>query len=194
MRIDPFHKTLLFFFMFFGVSCHFATPKFTIPESYDVTPIEWSFSCVFPDLYKKEVREGVQYWNSVARYNLFVERPCFDDIDEGHQIIVHQINDYYFNEKNQKRPQTWGSSLAVFFPLRGNQIDLYLPWFRGNLDDMRVSIVRHEFGHALGFGHTEDDPSCLMYPYINSPGYNYSFFEKDACPEELEKFREIYGR
>jgi hypothetical protein len=56
-------------------------------------------------------------------------------------------------------------------------------WQAGPNVDL-FSVVLHETGHALGFGHT-DDPNSVMYPYYR--------FGVQLSPDDIAGAQSLYG-
>ncbi len=52
-------------------------------------------------------------------------------------------------------------------------------WLRYSNDHI-LQITKHEFGHALGYDHS-DDPNSLMYPTLNQE-YDFIINKKDVLP------------
>lgn len=160
------------------------------------TPIYWTFACDFPEELKAPVREGFKYWDDKTSRELFKESSCLR-INRVTGIVVTTSQDYYTNDKGKQKKSIWGTANNANisgYALIGSTITLYRPWLEAKDDQWtRISVVRHEVGHALGFDHV-DDEECLMYPYINTPHKTYSdkHIYKEACPAEVRKFREKY--
>ena len=72
--------------------------------------------------------------------------------------------------------------------IKGVVIRYYDPYW-DTTPETRMTIARHELGHALGMMHT-DNERCLMYPTVDRDLVS----PKTECKSELEQIKKHYER
>jgi hypothetical protein len=161
---------------------------------FPANPIVWSFSCEFPERHKSAVRAGFEYWSKLLGKRLFIENDrCgvsdyFIPNKKRHGIAVVISDKPEYVVKGRQKLALWAAapSASVSDEILSSMIVLYPMWQNSHDEGLRESVMRHEIGHVLGFGHSPDN-RCLMYELIEP----YEGL-KGACSAEIEKFREIY--
>jgi hypothetical protein len=154
-------------------------------------PIDWGFDCEFPPQFKKTVREGFQFWDDLTPLALFHEIDVCQRLIEADQaIVVTAVNKYL--QRDDKIVFGTYSPSRLDGEVRGGLISLYNDFTKWCDQGTRVTVVRHEVGHALGFDHYKYS-DCLMAPYVHEedldPKYHYP---KNLCREEMNTFRKHY--
>lgn len=141
------------------------------------------------------VRSGFEYWERLLGKKLFFENTKCGMSDyfipskkkQGIAIVTSDLPEYVI--RNNKKVALWAEAPTATFLEDGshsNMIVFYPMWSYSDNEDARNSVVRHEIGHVLGFGHTLNK-RCLMYEVIE---LNEGL--KGACLQEIKKFQELY--
>lgn len=157
------------------------------PRIFSKFPIQWGFSCSFPDKFKASTRRAFKWWDDMTPVQLFQEVPGCGIVDYNNGIYVIHADVLYDKIEGE---QVWGTAHAAIRldRLKGGVITLWKPWLDSKEADLQESVVRHEIGHLLGFDHGGDS-RCLMYPYITD-----KYRLQGLCGPEKESFRRLYGR
>lgn len=167
------------------------------PRVFTKFPIAWGFECNFPEKFKAEVRASFQYWDDLTPRDLFKEDDRCHALSPRTHIVVGTVDKDYSGKLKKDDDGEIVEGTAYIYPEDGDGslggvIALWRGWLREEYRDTRLSIVRHEIGHVLGFEHNIKIEQCLMHPYINTPSHTYHGHEKNLCNSELKVFRQHY--
>jgi hypothetical protein len=164
-----------------------------VTHVFPTNPILWSFPCDFPIQHKFIIRKGFDYWEKILGKQLFIEEKNCGVSDffipgkkKGITVVI--VNKQEYTIKNKEKIPLWATATTATYSNKvlSSMISLYTIWQNSEDDGVRESVVRHEVGHALGFGHSSLQ-RCLMYKIIEA-----SESRKGACLSEIKKFHELY--
>lgn len=160
-------------------------------------PIVWGYDCSFPKEYINDVRDGFTYWNGLTDVDVFVEMDgCIKDPKKTypqHRVItVSWSNDASPSDKEDCGFHALGTAYRTLDDgysdvLRSAKIVYWKSWFK-QTPQARMTIARHEVGHAIGFHHIPYD-SCIMYRFAALK----VIYPREACPMEWREFQRLYG-
>lgn len=147
--------------------------------------VQWQYACDFPDKYKEFVEESFGYWENIVDKKLFIkQRLCVKDYyPRSHNFIVIRYEDR--NKKKGKKTILGTAQTIHHTKKHKNTLIIFYRGWDKYKKGKRISVSRHEVGHALGLGHI-DDKRCIMHPDVVK-----SYHE--ACDVEINKVLELYG-
>jgi hypothetical protein len=141
-------------------------------DPVDVPPrTPWTLDCRLDAGGREAVRDAFRAWEGWRPGTFGDELPCVgpgEGIRGGVLVSAPGTEDGASADADR-----WTGSAGV---------RLHAGWFR-RPDPSRSWTVRHELGHVLGMGHT-DDPTCLMHP---------SGLVEEPCLAELELLGKTKG-
>ena len=156
-------------------------------------PILYAINKDVPNKIQRMIIESFDYWDDLTDKDLFFYMGTTDWVpgDKASGIIVvvgltHEVRtEEHKNTLAYVEPSTYWKDTGC---LAKGSISIFADT-QSKSDDMLRSVIRHEIGHILGFGHSPDSDD-LMYRAI----------EECLIPElkglskwELEAFRLYYG-
>ena len=152
-------------------------------------PVVWGFTCDFPSEYKGDVRGSFEWWDDMTAVDLFHERRCVDESvwPERQMIVVAWSKEDAHSTGFGTRGTAYRDVRSVDDRhLHSAKIRFWRKWFE---DDRkyRLTVARHEIGHALGFHHIPYKDR-LMYRHTRAADGL-----KNLCDVEEEEFRSHYG-
>lgn len=155
-------------------------------------PVNWAFSCQFPDEDKDPVRKGFSYWNDLVGRDLFKETETCGVNDLVFKDVPRALVLFVPGESTDRAEVLATTNVGIFGGVpRSAILRYYGTWADYKSPTALESAARHEAGHVLGFGHS-DYPWCLMYSEIVMEKYLRT--PKDACKDEIETARRYYGK
>lgn len=110
-----------------------------------------------PDLYKKFLSEQKQLASESENLNIRAEKLSLATNDFNSKIdkLNQNVNEY--NQALEQKPE------GGLYDGNDNTITIYI---EGSPEEL-IHILAHEFGHALGMGHTIE-PDSIMYESVSS--------------------------
>ena len=134
---------------------------------------------------QKVIQRAAAYLHQVLGIDAFEVSPY--SVSDGTMVLVE------VKEARPSDPASRLEELAVsqLSPLTDGtvpfaHVTFFSAWLFNESDADMETTARHELMHVLGLNHTEDR-SCIMYSVIlpmDAP--------RPACPDELQKLKEIY--
>jgi len=153
-------------------------------------PVVWGFTCDFPEKFKQDVRDSFQWWDDMTNIDLFHERKCVKTEDvwpEKQMIVVTWSKKNADGDRVSVRGTAYRDIISIDDRhMRSVKIRFWKHWFIDG-KNFRLSVARHEVGHALGLHHIPYK-DCLMHRFMNSKGGL-----KSLCDVEIKEFKRHYG-
>lgn len=155
--------------LFCGFSCaHEAViepvPPVTAMRTSDNVPLAWKVRvrvAVDPTaraVWGAEIDASLMFWNAVVGRELLtlVEMSEAPDLI----VVIDALPDNHA-----------GVTMAWYHPVTGEIGQAAIAIDEKVRKDSAYRVIIHEFGHALGLAHDDDDPQSVMYPTANDGGW-----------------------
>jgi predicted Zn-dependent protease len=150
---------------------------------------------------KQGTREAAETWNALAREKLGHDIIIIDaeyEHDSAQRALNNRHNDIFSTELNEYEKVTGQDWLGICVSQQrsyGFYVDVsFAPenkiysWAAGFMDKAYYFIALHEFGHAVGLGHIDNDAE-LMY---GSPR-RFADAPHEITPAAVDVFCEVHG-
>lgn len=144
-------------------------------------PLEVRVDSSMDPRYIQGTQAAVDHWNSlVGRRFLYVTLHEGDVWERANSIDVRERN----LGRSTRDRRVWGLNSPTVGG-DGRIIRSLVEFDEGLPDDAIFEIALHEFGHALGLQHDEEDRDSIMFPYVSRAG------NQSVRPEDIEAIQQM---
>lgn len=147
------------------------------PFLWDKHVVTWSYDCNENEKYVINIRDGFEYWNSIAERKFLIEKSCNSDVDIKAKVVdVESPDDALANAPRLYNDDLSISKVRIIFWKEFTDLD--------SLEKRNV-VSRHEVGHAIGLEHLSSN--CIMHAEMSDT------ILYEGCDTEIEYIYNTYG-